>query len=674
MSVHNPQFLLQLSARAKIKMTQKLTAVNKDWGKCCVFSLYKTDSYLTSTKGLTSATQSKYLTSDSCSHEAELEEGSYIILCCSPTYKPKNPEKNAIIHAGPMTFTVNNAPAGSTLGEAQLKGVSLKKTLAFKGNGCGGYGSYKNPQFFLTLKEKSAISVNMKVSLPNPKIAVCIWMLPMDPSTDFGSDGQPQRMANFDQNHPRFKSSSYLSSGAVDLEVSEPLEPGTYVILTMTNNKEPREVTLEALIKDDPNATLDGKEIADVKEKLEENFGSILALGRPEKKKVVRDITLEKAYNIEEAHKVVDKITVECKKKNKANGGKYSNKIALFKDPDFAHAASSLNSDGAKKTVGKEVQNWLRPHEIVERPELFSAGIDSSDIAQGFLGDCWFCAVVSAIATRPDKITKLFYPATYNPAGIYSVSLWNGSEWVAVIIDDALPCSSSGMQVFARGVDKSEFWFPLIEKAAAKLVGSYQMLMGSSNSGLKSLGLMELLTGGKGHHLAANPKDDAWFPTLRDYLSRGWICSIASEEGAKSGIVGYHAYTAIAVHEAKGGKLQLIRVRNTWGHGEWKGAYGDHDPIWKKDKALAKACDMEKGAVEDGMFWMTRKDFEDNFENMNFCAFPSDNEEDRTWTKKKRTGQVEDAAAMHKPSSSILKHEQILMETDGSWTKRRCLR
>ena len=50
----------------------------------------------------------------------------------------------------------------------------------------------------------------------------------------------------------------------------------------------------------------------------------------------------------------------------------------------------------------------------------------------------------------------------------------------------------------------------------------------------------------------------------------------------EEGIVQGHTYTVLSVHEFKykGAYVKLIKLRNPWGHGEWKGAWSDTDEIW----------------------------------------------------------------------------------------------
>ena len=67
-------------------------------------------------------------------------------------------------------------------------------------------------------------------------------------------------------------------------------------------------------------------------------------------------------------------------------------------------------------------------------------------------------------------------------------------DWAVVLVDDRIPCDASGLAAFCRNQDPSVYWAMIVEKAYAKLSGSYEAMQG----GTVVQGL-EDLTGGVGY-------------------------------------------------------------------------------------------------------------------------------------------------------------------------------
>ena len=70
---------------------------------------------------------------------------------------------------------------------------------------------------------------------------------------------------------------------------------------------------------------------------------------------------------------------------------------------DFPRTDGSGLASTASKVAG-----FYRPTDKDPSATLFGSGISPNHIFQGLVGDCYYVAVLSSIATHPDRINKLF--------------------------------------------------------------------------------------------------------------------------------------------------------------------------------------------------------------------------------------------------------------------------
>ncbi|KAM5235027.1 calpain-9 [Ctenodactylus gundi] len=299
---------------------------------------------------------------------------------------------------------------------------------------------------------------------------------------------------------------------------------------------------------------------------------------------------------------------------------------ALFEDPDFPAGNSSLFFSDRPQVPFV----WKRPGDIVENPEFIRGGATRTDICQGDLGDCWLLAAIASLTLNKRALARVVpQDQCFGPgyAGIFHFQFWQHSEWLDVVVDDRLP-TFQGRLVFLHSADHQEFWSALLEKAYAKLNGSYEALKGGS-----ALEAMEDFTGGVTETFLTREAPADLYEILGKALQRGSLlsCSLDIRNAAESeartplGLVRGHAYTVTGIDQVnfRGQRTELIRVRNPWGHVEWNGSWSDSAPEWRS-VSLDDQRRLCHTALDDGEFWMAFPDFRAHFDRVEVCNLTPD--------------------------------------------------
>ncbi|KAF3782219.1 Calpain-type cysteine protease [Nymphaea thermarum] len=299
-----------------------------------------------------------------------------------------------------------------------------------------------------------------------------------------------------------------------------------------------------------------------------------------------------------------------------------------FTDQEFPPSNQSLFVDPESPPSKLQVvSEWMRPKDLVKEscrdftPCLFSGPPNPSDVCQGRLGDCWFLSAV-AVLTEVSRISEVIITPQYNEEGVYTVRFCIQGEWVPVVVDDWIPCESRGKPAFATSRKGNEFWVSILEKAYAKLHGSYEALEG----GLVQDALVDL-TGGAGEEIdmrSTQAQIDLasgrlWSQLLR-FKQEGFLLGAGSPSGSdvhvsSSGIVQGHAYSILQVREVDGHKL--VQIRNPWANEvEWNGPWSDSSSEWtERIRHKLKHVPQSK----DGIFWMSWQDFQLHFRSIYVC-------------------------------------------------------
>ncbi|XP_040307900.1 calpain-8-like [Herpailurus yagouaroundi] len=304
----------------------------------------------------------------------------------------------------------------------------------------------------------------------------------------------------------------------------------------------------------------------------------------------------------------------------------------LFKDPEFPACPSALGykdlGPHSPQTLGVV---WKRPPELCANPHFIVDGARRADICQGDLGDCWLLAALASLTLNEELLYRVVprdQDFQQNYAGIFHFQFWWYGEWVDVVVDDRLP-TEHGALLFLRSGTGGEFWGALLEKAYAKLNGSYEALTGGSLvEGLQDL------TGGICECYDLRKPPAGLFLIIRKALRAGSLlaCSIdvssAAEAEAETTtsqkLVKSHAYSVTGVEEVDfwGHPEKLVRLRNPWGEVEWTGAWSDSAPEWNHIDPRRRE-ELDKRA-EDGEFWMSFSDFSRQFSRLQICSLSPD--------------------------------------------------
>uniref|UniRef100_A0A8D1WXQ3 Calpain-3 n=1 Tax=Sus scrofa TaxID=9823 RepID=A0A8D1WXQ3_PIG len=313
----------------------------------------------------------------------------------------------------------------------------------------------------------------------------------------------------------------------------------------------------------------------------------------------------------------------------------------LFEDRVFPAGVQSLGSlELSQKTKMKAI-TWKRPKEICENPRFIIGGANRTDICQGDLGDCWFLAAIACLTLNKRLLFRVIphdQSFTENYAGIFHFQFWRYGDWVDVVIDDCLPTYNNQL-VFTKSNHRNEFWSALLEKAYAKLHGSYEALKGGNTTEA-----MEDFTGGVTEFFEIKDAPRDMYKIMKKAIERGSLmgCSIDTivpvqfETRMACGLVKGHAYSVTGLEEAlfKGEKVKLVRLRNPWGQVEWNGSWSDSWKDWSFVDKDEKAR-LQHQVTEDGEFWMSYDDFIYHFTKLEICNLTADALESdklQTWT------------------------------------------
>lgn len=295
--------------------------------------------------------------------------------------------------------------------------------------------------------------------------------------------------------------------------------------------------------------------------------------------------------------------------------------------------------------------------------------------------------VLAAICEYPGHMESLFtLSPCVNPMGRYQIWLFNvwQSQWQLLTVDEYVPvyCDEAGSLWPWGGGHGRTLWVLLLEKALARMCGSYEALHRYENGPL-----LMMLTGERSqvchwvrdgcwwsqwsfilpelHCPAPSAADKAanvhkrvresrplrcamqrvggtWhqahelFQMLRDLHRSNALLLVYSDAGLDrggernpgradpscNGLVQGHGYSILQLVEVEGESLHLAQLRNVWSPGfEWNGPWSEGSVEWAQFPEIRKHYSRPEHR-NSGRFWMPWPDVCALFDRVEVCPMP----------------------------------------------------
>ena len=267
--------------------------------------------------------------------------------------------------------------------------------------------------------------------------------------------------------------------------------------------------------------------------------------------------------------------------------------------------------------------------------DVFYEGATLNDIKQGGIGDCYFLSAIGSLTTIPNFIESHFCLEN-KKQNIYGILFLINGIWKKVLVDDMFPCTkykeNPFMELSFSSSFQNEIWVSLIEKAWAKVNGSYANI----GYGGYSYEVFDFLTEAYSEQIKIEEtdKDEVW-TILENSVKRKYLMTASSNTfnlyysykySYRLGLEENHAYTIVKtqiIEPNKNEKVKLVKLRNPYGEKEFTGDWGKHSIKWTKDlkKKYKYNEEIEKF---NGMFYMSFDDFYKCFKFLDICKIEKD--------------------------------------------------
>lgn len=353
----------------------------------------------------------------------------------------------------------------------------------------------------------------------------------------------------------------------------------------------------------------------------------------------------------------------------------------LYEDPNFNQTTHPIvplkNRSQPTLDTESEAVEWLRPQAFTDAPEYFTSSSGCGIVRVGDINDSWLLGVFAAIAMHPDNLIENVFASesleAFKTYGIFTCRFYKNAEWIYVTTDTTLAynqslpsaqmkasSTDSGHVFFGSTLDRNEMFIPFLEKAYAKLHGSYQSLHASdtiksngnsSNAVPTSVRILEAFvdcTGATAYRIdlhderfgAIDPDGSLLWKKMERLVKKKAILTTQCKQltlqsttlptETTSGILRNRQYIVLYTKQIglseESNVLRFVKLKNVWGRGRWKGDWGPNDIKWDEYAHVEanfrndSECEIHKSkSGKDGLFWMLYEDFLQTFNEL-FCV------------------------------------------------------
>ncbi|ORC84770.1 cytoskeleton-associated protein CAP5.5 [Trypanosoma theileri] len=307
-----------------------------------------------------------------------------------------------------------------------------------------------------------------------------------------------------------------------------------------------------------------------------------------------------------------------------------------YTDLSFAPSANMLWRNGIDSRRFPTME-FRRPRECLEKDNNNTANIDvfrgaviPQCIEKGLLGDHWFMCAVAILAQDEQRLKELFTHSVdeEKSLGAYRVQFNLNGWWNSILLDDFLP-TVNGVPCFARVMDDPyELWVSLLQKAYAKMFGSYASITGGDAAhalrdftGAPSCRYDDIWKRAKEMdddfviNAMQKSKLEGHIVVLNTPLSGSGCVNVGLREG--------FTYEVVSVHPVPAAGLTLLKMRNPWDPATpWTGPWSADSMEWQQQQEVRESCNPDF-TEKDGTFWI---EFKDALKYFDGCAviFTSD--------------------------------------------------